>query len=266
MKLYDSTIAQQEHRDYVVWYQAGSGGFLVSWLVQLVIDESLIDQALYCFPEVLRDTPLTWKDYEITPPTVALLCNLFHNTTNDDVAKATYMSLARLKSGNKRITSALEGEQRLKFFFYNYVWKCANYKKKPWNPYTYKHYDGTLDHIIRLSDILYNPTKTIIVSAPTWFTKLCQSTKAGLNDYGKIEYCGYAGIDKTYYIGPTVKKFSKELLTFNTESIWEGTWKRELEKIFKITLSASQIKKCQRLIDRWLYISPEPIRRKLNIL
>ena len=78
-------------RKFVVRYQGGSGGLLVAWLLQLAHDfrgaksPSHVIDALNCFPSTLVDNPTAWKDKEIIPPDVGILCNYFYPVTNKPI-------------------------------------------------------------------------------------------------------------------------------------------------------------------------------------
>jgi hypothetical protein len=272
-------------RKFVVRYQGGSGGFLVAWLLQLAHDTrgakspSYVVDALNCFPLILKDKPVEWKKYELTPPDMGVLCNSFYDLCKNyfdvlSLEKDVHILLQRTINNDAKLYSASDFRMRIKYYFCNYVWRKATHEDgiaKPWK------YDGdNIIDIITLSDLLFNPNKVLFITTPYKFLRLCEDEKVcgELNYESLVDPRGsaflspsiYTGnFEKNIYITGIINNYKDKLNTFPIESIWKGTWQKHIEKFIGRELTAHQIQVCQLLINRWLYVTPQRIKDEFNI-
>jgi hypothetical protein len=228
-------------RKFVVRYQGASGGFLVSWLLQLAHDQrkskspSHAVDALNRFPLTLKNKPLEWKNHELTPPDIGILCNSFYDLYENHfdgflLEEDVHELLQRTINKDTKLYSVADFRMRVKYYFCNYVlrrqasnplWGIAagSPEEEPWI------YDGdNIMDIIKLSDLLFNPNKVLFVN-----------------------------------------NYKNKLNMFPIESIWEGTWQEHIEKFINRELTAHQIQVCKLLIGRWLYVTPQSIKDEFNI-
>ena len=263
----------QNIRKYVVWYQGGSGGFLLCWLLQLAHDDrgakspSHVIDALNCFPLILKDNTIEWKKYELTPPDIGLLCNTFHNLYKDHIEEDVYELLQRIINRDITLYSDTDFRIRIKFYFCNYVWRRAtavSMEKSSAADFgaRLKH-EGNLLSIIKLSDLLFDPDKVLFITAPYKFLRLCEDEKVcGIGDL-ESSYSG--NFERNIYITPIINNYKDKLNIFPIESVWEGTWQQYIEQFLNRQLTPHQQQVCQLLISRWLYVTPQNIKDEFNI-
>jgi|APSaa5957512493_1039668.scaffolds.fasta_scaffold00060_38 hypothetical protein len=267
-------------RKFVVRYQGGSGGFLVSWLLQLAHDQrkskspSHAVDALNRFPLTLKNKPLEWKNHELTPPDIGILCNSFYDLYENHfdgflLEKDVHELLQRTINKDTKLYSVADFRMRVKYYHCNYIirrqasnplWGIAAGEpvEEPWI------YDGdNIMDIIKLSDLLFDPSKVLFVTTPYKFLRLCEDEKV----CGEINYEDlYTGnFERNIYITDILNNYKNKLNMFPIESIWEGTWQEHIEKFINRELTAHQIQVCKLLIGRWLYVTPQSIKDEFNI-
>lgn len=236
-------------KDYVVWYKGGGGGFIVSWLLQVAIDHTKLPEALDVFPISLKFNSDQWKKYEKTPHNVGLLCNLFHVTSyynsnlDDDIRK----TLNAITQNGDSLYDLLQC--RIKFYLTNYVYQSGHHSQAVFNyvknnPKEYKLDDPT--YIKEVTDILFDIQKNIFIVAPEEYLALAAKNKKCMAIKSNVT---------------TILKEYPQLKTFNLESIWKGTYVKELEKVLERKLTSDQTWCCKILIDRYIEIMPEQIKK-----
>jgi len=255
-------------KKYIVRYQGGSGGFLVAWLLQMTVQSDCFDSALQCFHHSLKNNPIQWKNYEITPPNIAVLCNSFA----PDYVIANYQErinsfliydLEKIINNDIRIDSDWTLQKVLKAYLINEI-----FKKVLWNVFD-ENIDNLsinvelLEEIKKYNALLYTNSKNLLITAPQQFIKIANQTKAGTAN-GEIKYCG---LDDSNYINysATFNKYKDKLNLFPIESVWKGDWQDYIEKFIGKKLTPHQSHRCLTIISRWLEIQPTEIKKYINL-
>jgi len=263
-------------RKFVVRYQGGSGGFLVAWLLQLAHDTrgakspSHVVDALNCFPPILKDKPLEWKDKEIIPPDIGILCNYFYPVIDKPIwvlEKYANAILNRIYHNNvsKWLGSMYDIEARIRYYFCNNIWKRVPreslHKLHEISNTTID--DVVTSELLAMSNIIFDKSSIIFVTASQKFITMAQKEKkCGIaRSIKRIEM--HQHVEKDIYMTDIINNY--KLNTFPIESIWENTWKAHLEEILSRELTAHQIQVCKLLISRWLYVTPQNIKDEFNI-
>lgn len=238
-----------EQKKYVVWYRAGAGGFLVSWLIQVALDPTSLDDALEVFPLSLIDQHGRWKMHERTPPDVGLLCNLFHPNAYydiDTVASTRDLLDAMMHRKHPKINDLLAA--RIKFYLINFVYRSghirlAEYHKVKKDPVAYRLHDQ--DHVRQMTDILFEPDRNIFVIAPEPYLEMAS----------KIKNCRYykSLVDQTLLDYPDIK-------IFHFEKVWQKGYIEELERLLGISLDDEQRLAGDRLVERYMSVMPKKMR------
>lgn len=257
-------------KKYVVRYQGGSGGFLVAWLLQMSINSDCYNDSLQCFHHSLKNDALQWKNYEITPPNIGMLCNSFlpdKVVENEEEAVFLVNSLLnKIINNDTRIDSSWTMKHAIKAYLNNELYKKMH-----------SEFDNAkvaipnielLEKVKEYNKLLFTSSKNLLVTAPKQFIVLANNTKAGIF-HGKVDYCGIDP-DKGYkfnstYITPILNKHKDRLSLFPIESIWEGGWQEHLEKFTGKELTPHQKHRCLTIISRWLEIQPVEIKKFLRI-
>ena len=240
-------------KKYVVWYKSGAGGFFVGWLLQTAINPGLLKNALAVFPSSLKEDYRDWKRYERTPPDVALLCNMFHLNTyyKFDWGKDTRQVLESVLSGDATDIDTLL-HCRIKFYLMNYVYLSGHgtstrIAEVTQNPERYQLND--MEHVKRVTDILFDISKNVFVRAPDRYTELASITKS----------CRY------YHspINDIIAEYPVKI--FQLETVWQGGWESELSRILGKPLALNAVAACKQLVDRYLEVMPAPLKEFCNV-
>lgn len=257
-------------KKYVVRYQGGSGGFLVAWLLQMSINSDCYSDALKCFHHSLKDNGLQWKNYEITPPNIGMLCNSFlpdkAELINEESVFFVNSLLNKIINNDTRIDSSWTMKHAIKAYLNNELYKKMH-----------SEFDSAkvtipnielLEKVKGYNKLLFTGSKNLLITAPKQFIVLANSTKAGTYN-GKVDYSGI-GPDKGFkfnsiYITPILNKHKDKLNLFPIESIWEGGWQEHLEKFIGRELTPHQKHRCLTIISRWLEIQPTAIKEFINL-
>jgi hypothetical protein len=234
-----------DKKQYVVWYNGGSGGFITSWLIQLCIDPSLLDRAFENFPGKLKTDHLSWQKYEQVPPNVGLLCNSFD-------PHAYYVDIKDHAKGilNKIISNDSSNIYdlfycRSKYFLVSHVYQQGNTTIEKYKKYSSNlTYDKT--YFKQQTDILFDATKNIFVRAPIEYQKIAQKTKQSRN----ISF----DMESVLIDYPTLK-------CFNIQSIWQRKYFSELEKVLDQSVNIKSQQVINKLVDHYLNIAPTELRK-----
>ena len=150
----------------------------------------------------LKDNSIEWKKTEITPPDIGIMCNSFYIVT-DEPYKQLYSRanklLQRVSNRDKKIYSVYDIQyRRLKYYFCNYIWRRATGEPemiKPWDPSIYENYDVNLTSLLKITDLLYDPSRVFFITAPLKFLRLCEKEKnCGIGDIFE-QYEGWQDAD-----------------------------------------------------------------------
>ena len=251
-------------KKYVVWYQGGSGGFITAWLLQLAHNHELFDMALRNFPLELSKSPVSWNTYEIIPPDIGVQNNHFHENkylSKDEYVRQTTYSLNRLAYEQKEIQDLKDIRRtRINYILNNYIFDCVKQFDGPKLDYIYEdkscrtHLKNIpIDLFYSLSDILYDKSKVIIVSAPTWYMTLCSETKASVDASIGCE-------NSVFHISNMLIDYSSKLKIFNISSIWNDNYINEIENLLNISMNKNQKNACHQLVKRYMDIMPKNIK------
>jgi hypothetical protein len=233
-----------KHKEYVVWYKSGAGGFFVAWLLQTAINPSLLPCALDVFPLSLTKDHKVWKQSESVPPDAAVLCNMFHPNTyyKIDFEKDTRCVIESVLNGNSDSIDTLL-HCRIKFYLMNYVYLSGhitsqNLAEVAQHPEKFQLND--MEHVKSMTDILFDVSKNIFVSAPERYLELASQTK-----------------NCRYYPTPVhdiVANYPVKI--FQMETTWQGTWESEVSKILGRPLLPTAKTACAELVNRYLEVMP----------
>jgi hypothetical protein len=241
-----------QKKDYVVWYPGGSGGFIVSWLLQLAVNPSCIDLACKNFPNLLENIPTDWRNYESIPPNVGLLCNTLSSNLQyqPNVDNYSIDIIKILLNGNNSIYDLFYS--RVKYYLTNHVYKSGHASPDQYNYFTTypdEFLINDLEHFKKMTDVIFDTTRSIFVYAPLEYQALSQQLKKSAN---------YA-LDVKTLLTPY-----PQLKTFDTLSIWNGSYRQELENILNRKLTTDQISACDILVNRYIQISPPEFKDCYN--
>ena len=240
-------------KEYVVWYKSGAGGFFVAWLLQTAVNPSLLPCALDVFPLALIKDHKVWKQYESVPPDVAVLCNMFHPDTyyRIDFEKDTRLVIESVLNGDSNSMDTLL-HCRIKFYLMNYVYLSGhitsqNLSEVAQHPERFRLND--MEHVKRMSEILFDVSKNVFVSAPERYLELAAQTK------------------KCRYYPTPVHDIIAEypVKIFQMETTWQGTWESEVAKILEQPLSPVAKTACAELVARYLEVMPPLLKEFCNV-
>lgn len=242
-------------KKYVVRYQGGSGGFLVAWLLQMTVQSDCFDSALQCFHHSLKNNSIEWKNYEITPPNIAVLCNSFfpdRTLEKNHIVKYINSNIEKIANDDSSIDSYDTLQTILKCYLNNEVYRetTSIYKSKFSSPL-----DELLDNIWTYSRIVYSSNSNLFVTSSEDFINLANQTKAS----------GTYNLPNHTYISPILNKYKDKLNLFPIESVWKGGWQDYIEKFIGKKLTPHQRHRCLTIISRWLEIQPTEIKKYINL-
>jgi len=233
-----------QKKKYVVWYPGGSGGFIVSWLLQLALDPSCIELAYKNFPDLLESKHEDWRRYESIPPDVGLLCNTLSSNlqyqTNVDNYSTDIIKI--LLNGNTSIYDLFYS--RVKYYLTNHVYKTGHTSPEQYTYFTENPDEfliNDMNHFKKMTDVIFDTTRAIFVHAPLEYQALSQQIKKSVN---------YA-LDVKTLLNPY-----PHLKTLDILGIYNGSYKQELENILNRKLTIDQIDACDMLVNRYIQISP----------
>ena len=240
-------------REYCVWYQTGAGGYIISWLIQVVLDPSTLNKALAVFPLEINQDHSKWRKWESTPPTVAVLCNSFHPASGYNIDKDAMIreTLTKLSSGGNSFWDLVYC--RIKYYLVNYVYQSGNITTQKFEHIKQSHTWHKLhdqNYIKQQSDLLFDLDKNVFVIAPRRYIELSALTKNIIVDHSNLNEI-------------LTKEFS-HLKVFNLVSIWQNCWQAELEKVLNKQLDKEQQQACSLLVDRYITVMPPLIKDFCN--
>jgi hypothetical protein len=239
----------KEKKQYVVWYNGGSGGFITSWLIQLCLDPSKLPNAFENFPDALKKKHSIWRRYEQVPPNVGLMCNAFDcRVYYDNNKNHTRKILDRLISTDTSSVYELF-YCRSKYFLVNHVYEKGNATNEDYQRYSKeieKYQTADINYFKAQTDILFEPDKIIFVHAPIEYQRIAQQTKQSR--------------DISFDIGDALAEYSG-LNCFEIRSIWDQTYIQNLERVLNQKVSVESQKAIKVLVDHYLSISPPALRK-----
>jgi hypothetical protein len=239
----------KEKKQYVVWYNGGSGGFITAWLIQLCIDPSKLNNAFENFPSVLKSDRLDWQRFEKVPPNVGLLSNAFHTGTyyTVDIKKYAKEILNKIVTNNTLSVYDLF-YCRSKYFLVNHVYEKGHATNEDYQRYSKeieKYQTADINYFKTQTDILFESDKIIFVHAPIEYQRIAQQTKRSRDislDLGDL-LINY----------PTLK-------CFKIQSIWNQSYISNLERVLNQTITPESQRAIKKLIDHYINISPIELR------
>jgi hypothetical protein len=239
----------KEKKQYVVWYNGGSGGFITSWLIQLCLDPSKLPNAFENFPNALKNDQSNWQRYEQVPPNVGLMCNGFDPSTYYTVDIEDY---AR-KILNKVVTDDISSVYELfycrsKYFLVNHVYEKGHATDEDYQGYSKeieKYGTADINYFKAQTDILFESDKNIFVYAPEEYRRIAQQTKQSRD----ISF----DINNALIDYPTLK-------CFETRSIWDQTYIQNLERVLNQKILEESKKAIKKLVDHYLNVAPLKLR------
>ena len=236
-----------QKKKYVVWYPGGSGGYITSWLLQLAVNPLCIDLAYKNFPDLLESKPKDWRNYESIPPDVGLLCNTL-NPNQQYLHNGNYSAevIDTLVNGGNSIYDLFYS--RVKYYLVNHVYETGNvsidqYHYVTNNPDEFLIND--MEHFKQMTDVLFNTDCSVFVYAPLEYQSLSAKIKKSRN----------FSIEVKLLLEPY-----QNLKTFDILSVWNGSYRQELENILNRPLTAEQSDACANLVDRYIRISPQEFK------
>lgn len=242
----------KERKQYVIWYNGGSGGFMVSWMVQLCIDPTKLNLAFENFPNTLKDNNLVWQKYEKVPPNVGLMCNAFSMSIIGGDVHTDQLSCVK-KLLNK-IVNNQPGEiyetfrMRAKYFLVNHVYGKGHATTEDYNLYSSnieKYGTNDVNYFKKQTNVLFELDKHIFVRSPMEYQQIAQKTKQSRN-------ISFDDSILDHY--PTLK-------CFQIRAIWEQTYIAELEKVIGKKISTDSQHAIKVLVDHYIDISPPELRK-----
>jgi hypothetical protein len=238
----------KEKKQYVVWYNGGSGGFITAWLIQLCIDPSKLNNAFENFPSILKSDRSKWQQYEQVPPDVGLMCNAFdpcvyYNVNIEDYAK---------KILNKIVTNNTLSVYdlfycRSKYFLVNHVYEKGHATDEDYQRYSKeieKYGTADINYFKTQTDILFDSDKIIFVCAPTEYQRIAQQTKQSR--------------DISFDINDVLIDYPK-LKSFEIRSIWDQNYIPSLERVLNQKITTESQQAIKKLIDHYLNVAPSEI-------
>jgi len=231
-------------KKYIVWYLPGSGGFFVSWLLQVAINPHTLPSALRHFPLILKYKHTTWKYYEYVPPDIGVLCNmLMPSDIPSDMQLIEYHV-------NNTLTSVFNGRVNLqiliKYYLINYVWfKTYFYEKDEYQLLHSTEYNqlAEMQYIDLLTQDITSK-KIIAVTASDEFIALSSKYKNVETDIA---------LNNQY--NKNIGKHTTNI--FNMRSIFNNTYLKSLERLLNKRLSNEEIEACNIFVDRYINIIPQ---------
>ena len=238
-----------QQKDFVVWYNGGSGGFIISWLIQVALNPDALQNAYLNFPVSLKDNHSQWKKYECIPDQVGLLCNVLDPSLYYQIDRSQYA---------KQILSKIDGQPhniydnffcRSKFYLTNYIHGRGHTSLDDWKDVGSAPEKFGLDnqkHFQTITDVLFDPKKCIFVCAPVEYQALAQKTKGSRN----IDF------DLTSVITdfPILKKV-------DIRHVWQKQHISMIEQIIERKLPVVSRNACNRLVDHYLSVAPTELSR-----
>lgn len=212
-------------KKYAVFFLAGGGGRIVSYLIQCAIDPKHLDEALDSFPTSLMKNSGFWKAHETVPVDVGQVCSGYMPWDCVDPAKAKELIDETFNSLLEQNTSVYHAMHlRVRF------------------------YEGHGD-FKRETDALFDREKQIFLITPPEYVKLALSKKTNT----------VLPLVMDDYINQQIQ--SRGLPIFRFQTLWnkEGTYIDELENVLDRKLTSEQIEACDRLMDRYMEITPQAI-------
>lgn len=236
----------------MVWYNGGSGGFITSWIIQLCIDPTKLNNAFENFPDVLkkdRSKWQRWQRYEKVPPNVGLMCNAFHPNVYYTINTKDYANeiLNKITTNTSGVYDLLAC--RSYYFLVNHVYEKGHATDKDYQQYSKeieKYRTADINYFKTQTDILFELDKIIFVHAPVEYQQIAQQTKQSR--------------DISFDINDVLINYPK-LKCFEIRSIWNQTYISNLEQLLgqKITLKSQ--KAIKKLIDHYINIAPTELRK-----
>ena len=209
-------------KKYAVFYIAGGGGHIVSWLIQCALDHTSIDKALACWPSILTENLALWRKHESVPADVGLVCSGYMPYDCMDSNRAKRMISRTLDTTTKKPRSVYDG-MHLRVRLYE---GHGDFKEE--------------------TDVLFDPRKQIFVDTPPEFIKMSLAKKNST----------VLPLVMDEFINDQIR--ARGLPVFRFQTIWnkDGTYIEEIEKIFNRKLTQEQIEACDALVDRYKEITP----------
>jgi hypothetical protein len=245
-------LTQVTNKHYAVWYIGGSGGYIVSWLLQLCIDPELLPIALDNFDLSIDTKNKQWKSFEDVPPNIGIVANAFYskNTTNADIINSQTITLLTniISSTENSFNKTLPA--RIKYFLTSYVWGKSSFnineKTHLANSKQFKLINNPLI-LDQYTTPVFNADKSIFVIAPKEFTSISLESKTT-----------HTLID--YNIENIIISFERHLKIFYTSNIWKDSYIENLERITNKQLTPRAIAACNVLVKRWLLVQPKLVK------